>query len=248
MDDEERVRVGIIDFAQRCFRDSADRDYIGARLAYRAGLFQQFLWLAQQALEKYLKYVILTHRIDGRKVGHVLGRALVLVERHLFPLDLLPVHRKFIAYLDEIGPARYLERSWWLEGDELPCLDATVWAIRRYCRYVRSAERLRTSALDAGSAPGGKFQITGGVLEAILKKPRHPARGALVWKNLAYGARRKKRISLDSGLAIENSPLFVFPEAIEEACKYVHLPHGMAEGARLLALQRQQDRQQEGRG
>ena len=41
MDEEERIRVGLIDFAQRCFRDSADRDYIGARLAFRASLFRK---------------------------------------------------------------------------------------------------------------------------------------------------------------------------------------------------------------
>lgn len=43
------------DFAIRSFRDTADRDYIHARLAYRAQLVPQFQWSALHCLEKYAK-------------------------------------------------------------------------------------------------------------------------------------------------------------------------------------------------
>ena len=44
-------------FALRAFRDTADRDYIHARMAYRADLFPQFHWSALHALEKYAKCI-----------------------------------------------------------------------------------------------------------------------------------------------------------------------------------------------
>lgn len=53
--DRDHLEMRVNDFAARSFRDVADRDYVAARLACRAGLMPQFLWSAQQAFEKYLK-------------------------------------------------------------------------------------------------------------------------------------------------------------------------------------------------
>jgi hypothetical protein len=51
----------INNFATRSFRDTADGDYIAARLAYRAGLTQNFLWSSLQAIENTLNaYLFLT--------------------------------------------------------------------------------------------------------------------------------------------------------------------------------------------
>ena len=50
-------------FALRAFRDTADRDYIHARMAYRAGLIPQFRWSALHALEKYAKCITILARI-----------------------------------------------------------------------------------------------------------------------------------------------------------------------------------------
>jgi len=41
----------INDFAIRSFRDTADGDYIAARMAFRVALLQQFFWSSQQAVE-----------------------------------------------------------------------------------------------------------------------------------------------------------------------------------------------------
>ncbi|NOT26716.1 MAG: hypothetical protein HOP16_11495 [Acidobacteria bacterium] len=60
-------------FALRSFRDVADADYIAARLAYRAQLPVQFLWASQQALEKYLKFILFLERIKVPKLGHDLA-------------------------------------------------------------------------------------------------------------------------------------------------------------------------------
>ncbi|MFG6458115.1 HEPN domain-containing protein [Roseateles sp. BYS96W] len=57
------------DFARRSFLNIADKDYIAARMAVRAELMPQFLWASQQAIEKYLKFILLVNRIEA-KVGH----------------------------------------------------------------------------------------------------------------------------------------------------------------------------------
>ena len=52
----------------------ADRDYIAARTLYMTGLGSQFLWSAQQALEKVSKSILLFHGKDVREIGHNLTR------------------------------------------------------------------------------------------------------------------------------------------------------------------------------
>ena len=61
------IDVLVNDFATRSFRNMADEDYIAARMAYRAQLVPQFLWLSLQALEKYLKCILVLNRIPARK-------------------------------------------------------------------------------------------------------------------------------------------------------------------------------------
>jgi HEPN domain-containing protein len=54
----------------------ADEDYIAARMAYRAGLSYSSLWASQQAIEKYLKCILLLNRIPAQQVAHSLDEAL----------------------------------------------------------------------------------------------------------------------------------------------------------------------------
>lgn len=53
-------------FACDVFRKQADYDYISARANYRMRLRQQFLWSAQQAVEKYLKATLLFNGRSAR--------------------------------------------------------------------------------------------------------------------------------------------------------------------------------------
>jgi HEPN domain-containing protein len=64
------------DFAICCFRDLGDEDYISARMAFRAALVTPSLWASQQAVEKYLKCILLLNRIPGAHVRHKLAAAL----------------------------------------------------------------------------------------------------------------------------------------------------------------------------
>ena len=62
-------------FAIRCFRDTGDGDYIAARLAMRARLYPQYLAAAEQAVEKYLKCILMLNRCDTKRLGHRLADA-----------------------------------------------------------------------------------------------------------------------------------------------------------------------------
>ena len=82
--DNNEIDRRINDFAIRAFRDVADRDYLAARLACRADLIPQFLWSAQQAIEKYLKCILLLNRIQAKNVRHDINEALKLLEKLTF--------------------------------------------------------------------------------------------------------------------------------------------------------------------
>lgn len=71
----ENLEARLNSFASRCFRDVADRDYISARMCYRAGLISQFHWAALQAFEKYYKAILLYNRIKAKNVRHDLSLA-----------------------------------------------------------------------------------------------------------------------------------------------------------------------------
>jgi HEPN domain-containing protein/plasmid stabilization system protein ParE len=131
----DQLERRVNDFAARSFRDVADRDYIAARLACRAGLMPQFLLSAQQAFEKYLKYVLLVNRIPA-KVGHDVAAALQLTEKLSFTIDLHPKSREFIEHVSVYGEYRYLDISYFVDGYVLPKLDLAVWELRRYCQVL----------------------------------------------------------------------------------------------------------------
>lgn len=50
------------------FRREADYDYISARANFRMAFPQQFLWAGSQAVEKYLKGILL---LNGRSAKYV---------------------------------------------------------------------------------------------------------------------------------------------------------------------------------
>jgi hypothetical protein len=132
------------DFAIRCFRDTGDEDYICARMAFRAALVSPSLWSSQQAVEKYLKCILLLNRIKAPKVFHNLGKALGAIEASAkFALDLTTPTRKFIEYLDDCARFRYREISTVASGQNLVVLDRTVWELRRYCTLSEPPKQVK---------------------------------------------------------------------------------------------------------
>ncbi len=59
-----------VNFYAAELRKRADKDYISARLCYQNGLLENFLWDAQQCLEKYLKAIALFQKIDVKNSEH----------------------------------------------------------------------------------------------------------------------------------------------------------------------------------
>jgi HEPN domain-containing protein len=232
------------DFAIRSFRDVADEDYIAARLAFRARLIPQFLWGSLQALEKYLKCILVLNRIPASR-GHDLGEILAELEKNkLFELRLSAQTKKFVEFLDTYGRHRYFESSWYVMGGEIVDLDRAVWEVRRYARIMRyefhGKDGAKVNALpielthntEAESRHPQDFHIMGGRLESILEKKDHPAREPLVWQNGFFGSSHRKSVCLQSGIQAANSPLTLHPELLDEVLKYVWLPKDVREAYR----------------
>ena len=230
-----RTETLLNDFANRSFRDTADQDYISARMSYRAGLMEQFHWQGLQALEKYLKAILLYNRIPATDVRHDLSRALNYAKKLPFKLDLSESSDDLIAHLDKFGRFRYLEASYYIRGPKLLQLDKTVWEIRRFCRVINYETTLKDGTTKAmlpfelekiersKNAPPHKFRIFGGNLEKILDKRDHPARAPLIWQNAFFGSTTRKTVRMAIPFEAKNSPLALHPEILGEVRKYVYL-------------------------
>ncbi len=237
----------INDFAIRCFRDVADQDYIAARMAYRAGLFPQFHWSASQAVEKYLKGILLLNRVKATDINHDLAKALEHAKKLPFKIKLSPSSENLIKHLDTFGRFRYMESSFYIHGPKLVELDKTVWEIRRYCTILNyearwllkdgqtmnifntELARIENSEKEAPQ----KFRLMGGgVLERILKKKDDPARKPLIWQNAFFGSSTRQRVRMTVYHHATNAPLTLHPEILEEVIKYVFLPREVVKAYR----------------
>ncbi|MCZ8094138.1 MAG: HEPN domain-containing protein [Acidovorax sp.] len=227
------------DFAIRSFRDTADQDYISARLCFRSSLIPQFHWAALQALEKYLKCILVLNRVKAPKT-HDLGRLFDLVKSELdVDLPLIAETREFIVYLDTYGRHRYFESSWAIEGNECNKLDCSVWDLRRFASVLRTDEHSsqqlsvdqRRKAIAKISESGEKhphaFQIPGGLLERIVEDNKHASRPGLIWQNGYFGKSFRTKVKYWPHLNFANSPLTLRPEILDEVLKYVWLSRDM---------------------
>jgi len=234
---DPRLREVLLnEFALHCFRDVADGDYVAARMAYRAELLLQAFWSSQQALEKYLKGILLFRRIPRKKATHSLKTLLHDLEA-TFPLRLSKDTRQFIEFLESWNVDRYFIYPYGSEGLELVQLDRAVWEVRRYCIPVDpqlSPKGTPVADLDlkrierAINDPPQKFRsVSTGVLERVLDDPKNAARTALIWKNLYFGGSTRNSIKLKQKWSSSNSTLALHPEIIDEVRHYVYLPNGV---------------------
>ena len=228
------------DFARRSFRDSADHDYIMARLAYRYECDQQFKWSSLQAKEKYLKAILVFNRVSAKKISHKVALAMSKVESiNGFDTTIPDDVRKFVQYLEDFAQDRYLSDSTFMAGHELLALDRSVWHIRRYCFYMRTAVVKRGEEIDLFEKNMQKanseyyienphlYKLNQGILEDTIKKNKQACE-ALVWKNFYYGKRKKKIIKRFSRRTSSVNPTHVMhPEIFSELEKYVDFPHSV---------------------
>lgn len=218
------------DFVDNSFRNIADQDYIAARLSYRHGLYPQFLWQSLQAIEKYLKAILLYNRIDVRSVNHNLNQALKLTKGLSFELELSEDTLKFIKHLSICGEDRYLTVPYFVRGPMLIHLDRTAWELRRYCRVfscdngtgnILQVELARIKQSD--STHPYKFHLAGGLLEKIIDDSKHLSRGALIWQNAFFGTACRPRVKVPTRRRMVNPPLYLYPEILDYVLNYVKI-------------------------
>lgn len=236
VNEQDKLERFVNSFGTQSFRDQADRDYIAARLACRHELFPQFLWSSHQAIEKYLKAILLYNRIKANNVGHDLAKALSLTRPLPFEIQLSKRSRKFIDYLAKVGEFRYIDVPFHVYGYILVDLDLAVWEVRRYCQILdvfgKELPLNEQKLLDAAwsdlsnseTNPRYKFRLHGGLLEKIVSDRKHPSRDALLWHNPCFGARRRTTLKAKSHLNAQNSLLYLYPEMLDELLKYVFIP------------------------
>lgn len=206
------MQIALNSFATDVFRVQADKDYIAARSNYRLQLREQFLWAGLQAVEKYLKAILLFNGQSARYPPnsrkpylHGLEALFRAVETQTGLTIQYPKWvPDFIRYLHEFGNNRYLSNDTYIRGDALPQLDETVWTLRRYCQFIRVSvpepgggrKDLFNLLLSGINSPEAlkkprRYRPFSGYLESVLSSAHsHPARKALIWANLFYGDRR----------------------------------------------------------
>ncbi|AKU20780.1 hypothetical protein ACZ75_03910 [Massilia sp. NR 4-1] len=245
----------INDFAIRSFRETADKDYIAARMAYRARLIQPFLWSALHCLEKYVKGILVLNRVEAHK-GHSVLPGLKRMKQHgKFELDLSADTIQFIKKLEDYGAEyRYYEVSYDIQPFDIIRFDRAVWELRRYCQPLDydivdlSGKTVNLLSLELDRVHRAKAKdekgtcIMGGILEKIIENKDHPAREALIWNNLFFGSSRRKGVKMQASWESGNSPFFLHPEIIDEVIKYVYIPRNIADGVRQFAKQKAAER------
>ncbi len=228
----------INDFASRSFRDYADQDYIMSRIAYRNEFDQQFRWCALQALEKYLKAILLYNNCTAKGIGHNIVKGINRVKR-IPDLDFsLPSTdtEEFVEYISVYGPDRYLSHPTHLENDALLMLDKTVWCIRRYCYFMRgvieqNGQQINLFELNKQKATNPyfetyrhKYKIFDGYLEKVIKE-KLPSYDALVWKNFFYGRVKKHKIKkIRFRMSWQNPTHSMYPEKFAMLNEMVDFP------------------------
>lgn len=239
------------EFARRCFRDTADRDYIHARLAYRARLVQPFLWSSIHCLEKYVKGILMYNRIASGDLDHTVLKGLRRLRSEAkFQIELDPGSQEFLERLEQGAADRYFLTSY----NDLPYdiirLDQIVWVIRRYCQPLdcevetdgKTVNRLTymLECLKRGLDEGSKMTfIVNGWLETVLESDaKNETRKALIWKNLCFGPSTRRSAKFLPHFEGGNSPFFLYPEAVDEVAKLCKVPRDLREGCHKLATER----------
>lgn len=234
-------------------RDTADRDYIIARIANRLGLYQSSAWSGLQALEKYFKAILLYSNRPVRKYRHNLLTLLKRAERLPIIGFVLPADcREFVKYLNDQGPNRYGDVPIYVAGLELFKLDRLIWHVRRYCqdflllpgdesRYPgESAKRLAAVPGERTSATLKVLALSRGYLESILVDSNKPLRQFLVWKNRYYGLRKKGIITYRHTLSSARPAHVMRPEILlPELERLVFFPKDVLEALHDLKAMRE---------
>jgi HEPN domain-containing protein len=161
------------------FREIADKDYISARSNYRLRLREQFFWAGLQALEKYLKGILL---FNEKKVREYRNHDLSLLSQAVQGIPWIDFQwpsslDKTLERFRDLGENRYLSTDTYVRPENLAELDEGVWHIRLYCQYVRVTAR-------RGSVDLTQHYVSGITLRPTIDVPENTNLfwAAHVWK------------------------------------------------------------------
>lgn len=226
-------------FAIRSFRDTADRDYIHARLAFRARLVPQFFWSALHCLEKYLKGTP-DKPSSCKDVSHAVTPLLKrMADAGPFSIPASDRTLALIDRLEGVAEYRYFQVSYFNHDVSVYDLDVAVWEVRRYCQvldYSRLPDATSLPPLTvelqrvaAARDNHEKGTCLSGWLEDVISKPKHPSREPLIWNNLLFGPSRRKSIRVPAYEEAGNAPLYLHPEIVDEVLRYIKMEKSVAD-------------------
>ena len=220
--------------AIQCFRDTADQDYIHARLAYQNRLIPQFLWSSLHCLEKYSKCMLVANAINVRNLNHSINPAINMFEEYAgLSVNLSTDVKDFIKRLDETAKFRYMTVSSLSTGRDIFFLDKAVHELRCYCQQFSFDNEERKSQISELANRNGeknikdiqRISLDGGVLEKILNDKKHPARKALIYQNVFFNTKKRSTVSIKPSLTAHNSIFFENPELFELAKGYIKIEY-----------------------
>lgn len=214
----ENKEIWINHFAQRCFLETADSEYVIARLAFRSELYLQFYWSSLHAIEKYLKTILIFNRISTKKLGHNVNSQIIGKVREL-GIDPLKHSsdrtHSFFQSLEAYGNNRYLDNSWHVIGNELDLLDELVSATRRYCCDLRRHTSMKVNddifnkEVDRIAQLNSKEAYYGCNFSAIYEKSTPFKKDALNWNNRYFNLElMETECSLPPRIAASNTPFY----------------------------------------
>jgi HEPN domain-containing protein len=225
------------------FRDIADEDYISARSNYQLHLREQFFWAGLQALEKYLKAILLYNEKPTLKYGHDLPKLLQAVRaitwlKFNVPLEVV----KFLDRLKNLGDNRYMSTDTYVRPENLSELDESVWHVRAYCQYVRVkvrngtvdvtsdyVARINSRTIQPNPRAYKPFPDSGFLYDVLKQSNRDPTRRALVWHNRFFGSPKSNVTNpryWSSARVPPNRQHWFTPELGEQVKKFVQFPKG----------------------
>ena len=204
---DEKKRQGLYRIAVQCFRDTADQDYIHARLAYENNLIPQFLWSSLHCLEKYSKCMLVANGNEVKNSGHKIEPLISKFEEDAgVSINLSADVKDFIERLDETAKYRYMTVSNESNGRDIYLLDKAVHEIRRYCKQFSFNEEERKSqilelSIKNPESYNQRISLVDGHLERILTEKDsngnyHRARKALVYRNAFFSLKRRSTVSV----------------------------------------------------
>jgi HEPN domain-containing protein len=228
------------------FRDIADEDYVSARSNYQLRLREQFFWAGLQALEKYLKVILLHNEKPTLRYGHDLPKLYQAVRQiNWLKFDVPLKVERFLDRLKNLGDNRYLSTDTYIRPENLSELDEAVWNIRAYCLYVRVTlqngtvdltrhyvAHINSRTIHRNPREFKPFSSSG-FLESVLNRPtRDRARRALVWHNRFFGSPKSNVTRLpywSSARIPPNRSDWFTPDLKKQVEKFIQFPKGRSD-------------------